>query len=263
MSIWLPGFERITGQRSGSLPRLDGPPKAVLHTDEVGRNTRALAMRHEWPPQLWVNPFTRERFQLIDLERTGYALKASQSVETNHMGRVVQVEVAGFAKDTHLWGDEVYRWLADEVVRPIHDHAGVPLVAYLETGFPSERSYGKLAPSRMSIPKWKVYTGFCTHQNVPDNEHWDAGQLPLGRIIDFAAPQEDDDVAVTNVIGQDHAKRWWWFKSTTSTGVEIDQDTADFWYMVDKHMYTGDPGLIEHLKAANALVSLDGKVTRK
>lgn len=259
--IWLPGYTRLSGRRSGALPRVpDAPARCVLHTDEAGSNTRSLAQRHQFPPQLWVNPAAREKYQLISLDRTGYALlHPAGAPETNHMGRCIQVEIAGHARDTHEWPDEWLRWIALEVVRPIHEHAGVPLVAHRPVGLDSVEAYGRHAPTRMSRAAWRTFSGFCTHQNVPDNEHWDCGRLDLGRILTYA---QEDDMTVKNVVGQDLAGRWWWFKSTTSTGVEIDQPTADFWYMVDKHMYTNSPELIERLKRANVLVALDGTVSR-
>lgn len=108
---------------------------------------------------------------------------------------------------------------------------------------------------------WGLTSGHWLHHRQATRRKIDMSwRGDIWRLIDDH--QEDDDMAVTNVIGQDHTRRWWWFKSTASTGVEIDQDTADFWFMVDPKMFTGDPNLIERLKAANALVSLDGKTIR-
>lgn len=195
--IWLPGFERIAGTRPGARPRIeDAPPRAVLHTDEVAGSTaatRTMARRHTWPPQLWVKPM-EWKGQLIPLNRTGYALKAVRGTETNHMGRCIQVEIAGRAAETHTWPDEWLRWIAEEVVRPIHEHGGVPLVTHRPVGEPSRSGYGTAAACRMSIDRWRRFSGFCTHQNVPGNDHWDAGRLDLGRIIELVGRGGDEDM---------------------------------------------------------------------
>ena len=180
--IWLPNFERVKGTVTGATPRRpDAPPRCVLHTDEVGAHTRRLAETHQNPPQLWVNPKTKERYQIIPLNRTGQALRRDTALETNHMGRCVQVEIAGWAKDTHQWPQAWHDWLALEVMLPIHEHAGIPLTTW--EPYRGGEGYGVGASQRMSPEQWTRFTGFCGHQHVPGNSHWDPGKLPVAAML--------------------------------------------------------------------------------
>lgn len=247
--MWLPGFERVAGQRSGELPRVpDAPPRCVLHTDEAGSNTRSLAQRHQFPPQLWVNPATRERYQIISLDRTGYALLHPRGTpETNHMGRCVQVEIAGHAKDTHAWPDEWLRWLALDVVRPIHEHAGVPLVAWRDVGLGSDEGYGPYAPTRMSRAAWRTFSGFCTHQNVPDNAHWDAGRFPLGRVLSIA---EEATMRPPQLLR--YQERWWILYPDAGVRVPITDGDAWVWGSSLAHVDANVADLVGRASTAGA-----------
>lgn len=50
--------------------------------------------------------------------------------------------------------------------------------------FPENQAYGSGAPSRMSFQTWRGFNGWCGHQHVPENLHWDPGLIDIQSILD-------------------------------------------------------------------------------
>jgi hypothetical protein len=49
--------------------------------------------------------------------------------------------------------------------------------------FPESEAYGTGATSRMSFQTWKAFNGWCGHQHVPENIHWDPGLIDIGYLL--------------------------------------------------------------------------------
>lgn len=189
-TAWLDGFTRddnVRGAGGGSF--LPAAPCGVIHTTE-GSNieaARSVYRNKMVAPHCTVDPARRIRLQHLPLDRSAYALvNDNGGVETNRHG-ARQVEVVGFAAQTDEWPDEWIEWLATEVVRPISAAAGI-------TG-PGLTCYGEdagwilatpNARQRMSFDAWNRFDGWCGHQHVPENSHWDPGALDLPRIVQLA-----------------------------------------------------------------------------
>jgi hypothetical protein len=47
---------------------------------------------------------------------------------------------------------------------------------------------GYNSSSRMSDDEWIAYNGWCGHQHVPGNFHWDPGKLDIGRLLRITRP---------------------------------------------------------------------------
>jgi hypothetical protein len=190
--LWLPGFDRWELPGVPGVP-YDEPddPKALLHTTEGSTIEGAVQAYKAFPPQLIVDPVRKRKVQHIPLNRGGYALWNADADDS----RCYQVEIVGFAAQSHLWSDEVLRWLGEELARPLHEYGGVPYVV-VRHGF--HRAGGGLvlasarSPIRLTQAELDSFSGFLGHQHVPGDDHWDPGGLNVSRILEYA---KGDDVS--------------------------------------------------------------------
>jgi hypothetical protein len=197
--IWLPGYERW------SLPGVPGlaydepdDPKAVLHTTEGSSIDGAVSAYKAYPPQLIVDPVRRRKVQHIPLNRAGYALWNADADDS----RCYQVEIVGFASQTHLWSDDTLRWLGEELARPLHEYGGVPYVV-APGGFrrDGEMPYALASASsrlRLTQAALDSFSGFLGHQHIPGDSHWDPGGLNVPKILAYA--QGDPDMNIWDIV---------------------------------------------------------------
>lgn len=207
----LPGYEQqiIAGAGLNVGP---GKPKVVLHTTETGSGSLQFLIDHwrgNWGSGLphFIVEGTRV-VQLLPLNVGAYTLEnAPGGADTNRSGPAVQAEIVSYAdKD---WDDATYtsvgRLLAD-VKRAGHNfdlgihprwygaNEGIILAAYN-------------SPVRMMADQYNAFNGWCAHQHVPENAHWDCGKKDTDRIeriarawYDNSAPgpePEEDDMPYT------------------------------------------------------------------
>ena len=180
--LWVPGAERVQGPRSGGS-YLDAPWRFVFHTIE-GEPTddgfRRLVARHTNPPHLWAMPSADLLLQTLPLNKSAYALARPGGIQTNRL-RAVQVELWGFAAKMGQVSPEVIDWLARRVLAPVAGLVPIDLTVARKPTL-GVQCYGKTSPCRMSAQDWQVFTGVCGHKDVPDNDHWDPGNLDLPAI---------------------------------------------------------------------------------
>jgi len=171
-----------------------GPKKFIVHTTEGGLagSLSAYETKHVVPHFTW-DYSSRRRLQHVDTASSVSALaNDSGGVQTNRDG-AIQVEIVGFAADSHNWPDAMLAWLADgikevctrEGINPAH----APRFVGAESS-PASQS----APQRMSPAAWDGFDGVCGHQHVPENEHWDPGRLDYPKILAFM----EDDMPLTS-----------------------------------------------------------------
>ncbi len=192
MADWLEGFDYSPANRSGGSYAIDVADKLVLHTTEgnsIGAAVGAYTSAGSWP-HFTVDPLRQLRVQHLPINRAAFALYnySSTPMETNRAGDVIQVEIVGFAGSTHTYSDAWYSWLANYVVRPICQAAGIPnrctrfYGAYEGFVLASEHWVG-----RMEQAEFYAYSGICGHQNVGDgNDHWDPGGLSAEKLLNYA-----------------------------------------------------------------------------
>ena len=58
----------------------------------------------------------------------------------------------------------------------------IPATFPLAQGMGSEYGYKK--PLEMTRSEWLMFRGWCAHQHVPENTHWDIGTEPVSDIFD-------------------------------------------------------------------------------
>lgn len=195
--MWLPGFERweITGRPGVPYDEYDDP-KGMVHTTQGTSIEGAVSAYQAYPPQLIVDPWRKRKVQHISLANAGYALW-NEDVDDS---RCVQIEIVGYAEDTPSWPDEVYRWLGEELARPLHEHFGIPYVEVWK-GFKSPADVDYIlasASSPLRLTQWEIdhFSGWLAHQHSPGDNHWDAGGFKCGLMLAYAQgnTQEEDEM---------------------------------------------------------------------
>ncbi len=198
---WLEGFEyipitnkwppkRAQHGRDHDLP----VRKILLHTTE-GPSVQAAVNAYRsragrWSggvhPHVTVNPATGERAQHCPLSRASYALKGGDT------DGVIQVEIVGYARLSHLWGPDVNAWIGREVIAPIRAACPeVPLDAPLRFLGADSGLLAKPYPfgkARVSRTDWLDTYGIVGHQHPPADDHWDPGKIDIAAIIEAARP---------------------------------------------------------------------------
>lgn len=210
---WLPGFERIdVGPDGGTWADATSPWRGCLHSTEGGWDAALSAYRAKGiPPHFTVDPVARRKAQHVALNRSSYALENDPGgVETNR-SRCVQVEIVGHAATMDELTDDQLRWLAEQVMRPIM--AAVPIKAHAPTFYGEDAGFTlatETAPQRLSFDAWRSFDGWCGHQHVPENAHWDPGHLDVPRIFYWLTPTptatEDDMIAGFDKTPEDEAR---------------------------------------------------------
>ncbi len=193
------------GKYAGSTMEL-AAPVLVLHTTE-GNGWPAYASGGEAPTMTyWAqNPQSlswRQHFRINESSRA--LMNKAGGVSTNTAG-TVQVELIGTcdqATANRIPGIMYWPTAPDWALQGLADFVawlgrdwGLPLVStprpWLAYGPDSRRpgitpaSYGN-SPARMSFDEWNAFSGICGHQHVPENDHGDPGNFPIGRLLQLA-----------------------------------------------------------------------------
>lgn len=192
------GARTVEGAQTGSYT--SGPRKLVLHTTEGALEgaLAAYANKRVVPHFTW-DRASRRRLQHVDTDRSVSALaNDSGGVQTNRDG-AIQVEITGFAADSHNWSDSDLRWIA-EGIKEVCEVEGIDWRNFRTfVGEEAGTIAREDAPQRMSFAEWDAFDGVCGHQHVPENHHWDPGRLNYPRILGYI--EENDDMT------PDQAKR--------------------------------------------------------
>ena len=113
----------------------------------------------------------------------------SGGVQTNTLN-VVQIELVGTCDDGGpgvFWPKATDAQLAGlvKLVKWLTDTYPIPLKSTSKPWLSYPSSYGSKNGQRMSNSEWESFEGICGHQHVPENDHGDPGNFPVGRLIDL------------------------------------------------------------------------------
>lgn len=229
------GWEQVRGESAGTWATGPRHPKLVLHTIE-GRNAdsalNAYKANRSWP-HATVDPVRRRRIQHVPLNQPARALRnAKGGVETGRASIVIQVEIVGFAGESHTWARDDLDWLGSAVVGPLCRMAGIPIRTSVD--FHGEGAGWVLASTsarqRLSGPAWLAYEGVLGHQHVPENTHWDPGALDIDRVLAAASgaapapPPEPEKGWLMALTDEQQAELYLWTKALFQEVVEPRDD---------------------------------------
>ena len=105
-------------------------------------------------------------------------------VETNRRS-AIQIEIAWTAADIDNLPDAMVERLWDWM-RWVETETGVNSASYRK--FRGIEARGLDGVGRMTNDEWNDFDGWCGHQHVPENEHWDPGKLNLGQLLRIKRP---------------------------------------------------------------------------
>ena len=197
MTPWYPGAKRSPGNSSGSYT--SGPFKGVLHTTEGGSAGGAIGAykaNNSWPH------FTVDRdgtvYQHMGIDVAARSLQnKSGGVQTNR-DSAIQIEVVGWASKP-AWPLAQVAGLIS-LMRWIEKEAGVKPHAPV---FGSSEQYGERNPLEFSQAQWDAFDGWCGHQHVPENSHWDPGAIQITNLLPTEASMPDDPMPNYDIASPD------------------------------------------------------------
>ncbi|WP_081852763.1 N-acetylmuramoyl-L-alanine amidase [Bosea sp. 117] len=119
-------------------------------------------------------------YQHFSINNGSRALKNKDGGVQTNRASAIQIEIA--------WRSENIAKLHPDIIQSLHDlinwiSAAKGISKSAPPFFPEDQAVGSGATSRMSFSTWKNFNGWCGHQHVPENLHWDPGPLDIGKIF--------------------------------------------------------------------------------
>ena len=181
------------GNNAGAF--LPGPMRGVLHTTEGGSAAGAIGAykKHNSWPHFTVD-LDGTVYQHVALDRASRSLQnQSGGVETNRQG-AIQIEVVGRAASPNWPLAQVAALIL--LMRWIEAQTGIKPYG---PEFGSNQQYGLRNPLEFSPAEWNDFNGWCGHQHVPENSHWDPGAITLANLLPTEAPMADEAPPVIDI----------------------------------------------------------------
>lgn len=179
MELWFPGAKR-TLTFTGSGPHVFGPYRGVLHTTEGDSIAGALATYKKTRsyPHFTLDEDTIEQHCPINVGATALAHPA-RTVETNRAS-AIQIEIVGHAAEAYHFPPPLLVRIA-ELMRWVEAQTGID--------FYSHPPFAGSSSTRFTETEWRRFGGWCGHQHVPHNDHWDPGALPIDKLAPLGFPK--------------------------------------------------------------------------
>lgn len=162
---------------------IDAPFRGVLHTTEsVDFSPSTLSYYgHSNPPH-----FTLARksghanvYQHYSINVAARALANEEGGVQTNRECAIQIEIAWRAANIGNLPPEMKEALK-ELMRWISAQAHIQMTA---PAFFGEEAHGAGSVSRMSFSRWRAFNGWCGHQHVPENVHWDPGKIDIDYLL--------------------------------------------------------------------------------
>jgi len=152
-----------------------GPFKGVLHTTEGNHKPSYAANSH---PHFTVNGNTVWQHHPIDIAARSLR-NLTGGVQTNR-DSAIQIEIIGFARNAANM-DSVTKHSVRQLMRWVEQQH--PIKRKYPQTYGSE-AYGYNGAGRMALVEWDNYDGWCGHQHVPENTHWDPGHIDVEYLLE-------------------------------------------------------------------------------
>ena len=199
MTAWL--FPRYETAGSDVGAYTSGPWKIVVHTTEVHAdidNGWLAGWKH--PSHIVVDPVRRKVAQCLPLDRAARSLVGGAGYETNR-DSAIQVEIVAYSDLTLAQSRDAARWhvtnLTDDDLNYVAAGVLAPVCAWVRSQggeidlddvpplSPIGGSASTSAPQRFTPARWDNFAGLCGHRHVPNNAHWDPGELDLRKLAAY------------------------------------------------------------------------------
>src|SRR5215475_9156172 len=167
--LWVPTATVIKSPVNG--PKfLPLPWRGVLHTTEgvtVEDAVSSFRSTNFWP-HFTIDPKSLRVVQHLPLNIGARSLSDHATAE--NAAHCIQIEIVGKAAETPNWAPEQFAFVRD-VVRQIEDLVPIPHASGRR--FLDASAVNATPGNRMSVDEWKTFSGWCGHQHVPGETHWD------------------------------------------------------------------------------------------
>ena len=169
---------------------IGGPFRGVVHTteDKSYKPSTTSYYGHHDPPHftLVMDGSDARFFQHFPINAAARALEHHpDTIDTNKL-QAIQIELAWRAAEIGDLPEAMVERLWDWM-RWVETQTGVKSWQYAQFVGEGEGK-GYSSASRMSDGEWSAFNGWCGHQHVPGNKHWDPGRLDIGRLLRIARP---------------------------------------------------------------------------
>ncbi|HZW32746.1 MAG TPA: hypothetical protein VFF52_18680 [Isosphaeraceae bacterium] len=167
-----------------------GPFRGVIHTTEVKSYTPSTTSYygHHNPPHFTMVLGHSDQvtfYQHFPITAAARALENRPGgVETNRRS-AIQIEIAWKAAQIDQLPEAMVERLWDWM-RWVESETGVDSSVYRQ--FFGPEAAGLHGVARMTFDEWNAFNGWCGHQHVPENVHWDPGKLDIGRLLRITRP---------------------------------------------------------------------------
>lgn len=188
MDTWYPEAIRNPAASDGGSYVSGYPFRGVLHTTESHGFTPRPDSYGGWHTSY--PHFTAversasvEIFQHIPIDRAARALRnPSGGVQTNRAA-AIQIEIVGKASRSASMSRRLLEALA-MWMRWVETQTGIRRIA---PEFDGDEAFGQGGSVRFSAEHWRTFDGWCGHQHVPENDHWDPGRIPIELLLGVGA----------------------------------------------------------------------------
>jgi hypothetical protein len=203
--MWYPLAVRDIFKDSGGF--LDGYAwRGVLHTTEGSTYAGARPSYAKGNSPHFTVSFEGGAFKVwqhIPLNKAARALAHPAGTPETNRARCIQIEIVGRAAQSHTFGREYLSGLG-RLMRWIESNTGIQRRA-LDFKGANEGIVLAKTTSVIRLPKaeWINFNGWCGHQHVPYNSHWDPGNIDIDYLINFEAgvrPMIDPPLDFNNVV---------------------------------------------------------------
>lgn len=162
------------------------PFRGVLHTTESKDYNPSTDnyFGHDDPPHFTIvkKGSTVKVYQHFNINVAARALANPtmpvNDVQTNRMA-AIQIEICWYAAQIDKLPTDMMDGLR-ALMRWIEHEANIQRVSPVYFG---HEAAGEGGIARMSTQKWKAFNGWCGHQHVPENKHWDPGKIDIAYLF--------------------------------------------------------------------------------
>lgn len=155
----------------------DKPRTGVLHTTEIpwAESLKELTLHHAPHFMVGLNGKKAEIVQFVPINFMGAALLH------NNNDALVQIEMVGYSQEKLWLPDDKTLDALCSLMNVCEAEWGIPLSHPWPDG--DYGMYGANTPHRKS-GKWGHVAGWYGHADVPENLHWDPGNIQWSKVFD-------------------------------------------------------------------------------
>ena len=181
---WWIGATKLPFEYANGGSFIGRPFRGVLHTTESKQyhpSTKTYYGNTGTAPHFTVAVEGSESkvYQHYPISVASRALRRRGSLQTNR-ANTIQIEIAWKAAEAQSMPSKLTNKVA-ELMRWIESRTGIKRRSPQFYG--SGKAYGEKAVSRMSSSQWDDFNGWCGHQHVPHNTHWDPGNIDIDYLL--------------------------------------------------------------------------------